>query len=336
LNRIYQAAMSLKDNLIKSMQNSAAWVALADALAVVVDQVVEPTLTRLKARPRLFDMHPDDVKVLFDELGANATIGRSDVQDRPLLLLQRLDEVHQKNYLYPLKKTLQREFSNVRVSWVPLFAPTNVETYPYGSVLAREVDKGLYQDVPADGWFKTSRGLLQINLEDLYRLYPNLAGADLMDRFVLDVDQVLMPLLPTRIVYDGQLFVLQVYLSDVLESLALKSIQLDVTMAPCVLPATNRLGVCRIGSVRIGDEYDFQERSLTASTQFDHDFGDLTVRRPLRLGDARIGEMRIGVNLMPADAKLQSLNIAVETDWLVNGRLTSGGTLSTSSRMYTT
>lgn len=328
--------MSLKDNLIKSMQNSAAWTALADALAVVMDQVVEPTLTRLKARPRLFDMHPDDVKVLFDELGANATIGRTEVQDRPLLLLQRLDEVHQKNYLYPLKKTLQREFSNVRVSWVPLFAPTDLATYPYGSVLAREVDKGLYQNVPADGWFKTSRGLLQINLEDLYRLYPNLSGADLMDRFVADVDQVLMPLLPTRIVYDGQLFVLQVYLSDVLESLALKSIQLDVTMAPCVVPAINRLGASRIGSVRIGGAYDFQERNIGVSTHFQHDFGDLALRKPVRFGETRIGDERIGVNLMPPDVKLNSLRIVVEKNFLINGRLVSGGTLTTSSRMYTT
>lgn len=298
--------MSLKDNLIKSMQNSAAWTALADALALVVDQVVEPTLIRLKARPRLFDMHPDDVKVLFDELGTNATIGRSEVQDRPLLLLQRLDEVHQKNYLYPLKKTLQREFNNVRVAWKPLFAPTDLQLKPYGTVLAREADKGLYQDVPADGWFKTSRGALQINLSDLYALYPGLLAEDVMERFVAEVDVIIRPLLPTRIVYDGQLFVLQVETQDVIDTFEFVGSMLDITLMSAVSQPVYRIGKQRIGSVRIGDDYDHAERRFSASHMITYDFGSLYPRKPTRLGFDRIGDTRLGINQLPPDVRFKS------------------------------
>ena len=122
--------MNIRDNLVKALQSSPAWLALADAIAQLSATVVEPTLDRLKSRTRLFDMHPEDIKVLFDELGAIARIGRTEEIDRPLLLQQRIDEVHQKNYLYPLKKTLQREFSNVRVSWQPLYAPVDLNARP--------------------------------------------------------------------------------------------------------------------------------------------------------------------------------------------------------------
>lgn len=298
--------MSLKDNLIKSMQSSAAWVALADALAVVIDQVVEPTLMRLKARPRLFDMHPDDVKVLFDELGANATIGRSEVPDRPLLLLQRLDEVHQKNYLYPLKKTLQREFNNVRVAWKPLFAPKDLQLKPYGTVLAREADKGLYLDVPEDGWFKTSRGVLQINLSDIYALYPGLFASDVMERFVAEVDLIIRPLLPTRIVYDGQLFVLQVETQDVIDTLKYVGSDLDITLMSAVTQPMYRIGKERLGTVRIGDDYDHTERRYSASSMLNFDFGSLYPRKPIRLGLDRIGAKRLGVNQLPPDVRFKS------------------------------
>lgn len=300
--------MNIRDNLVKAMQSSPAWLALADAIAQLSATVVEPTLDRLKSRTRLFDMHPDDIKVLFDELGTIARIGRTEEIDRPLLLQQRIDEVHQKNYLYPLKKTLQREFSNVRVSWQPLYAPVDLDARPYGTVLARSVDKAAYPDVPDDGWFKTSRGLLQINLEDLYRLYPVLSGADLMDRFVADVDQVLRPLLPTRIVYDGQIFVLQVYLSDVLDSLSLKSIQIDVTMPTCFVLAAHRFGVTPIGSVSLGGPYDHKERKFQSSVQLSYNFGSLILSKPIRHGVDRIGAERLGTNLAPPDTRITSIS----------------------------
>jgi hypothetical protein len=145
-------------------------------------------------------------------------------------------------------------------------------------------------------------------LEDLYRLYPALSGADLMDKFVADVDQVLRPLLPTRIVYDGQMFVLQVYVSDVLDTLALKSVQLDITMAPCFVRAINRLGLTPIGSVRIGGPYDYKERRISASAQLDYNFGSLVLRKPIRHGADRIGEKRLGTNLAPPDTRITSIS----------------------------
>lgn len=301
----------LKNNLTKSMQKSAAWAALADALQVVISSVVEPTLERLKARPRLFDMHPDDVKTLLDELGSVVSIGKVSVTDRPLLLQQRLDEVHQKNTLYPLKKTLQREFSNIRVAWKPLYAPINVASKPYGALFARDVDRPLYPDVPLDGWFKTSRGVLQVNITDLYLAYGGQLQLGSIEQFLADVDQVMRPLLPTRIVYDGQLFLLEVSVRDAGDSIKKFGSDLDVTLMPAVRDPVYRLGRDQIGSVRVGSDLHARLRTFSATTELSYDFGKMYQRAPTRLGADRLGASRLGINRQPPDVRFKSFEVSI-------------------------
>nr|WP_225312286.1 hypothetical protein [Salmonella sp.]QBM91545.1 hypothetical protein NNIBIDOC_00219 [Salmonella sp.] len=49
---------------------------------------------------------------------------------RPMLLAQRLDEVHFKGTILPIEQTFWREFGCIPVSWEPLYAPVNIENTP--------------------------------------------------------------------------------------------------------------------------------------------------------------------------------------------------------------
>lgn len=220
--------MNLKDNLIKALRNNEAWVSLANAIQAVNEETLEPILNRLKARPRIFDMAPEDVKVLFDELGSFFSVGSAAVEDRPLLLQQRQDEVRLKNTVYPLQQTLDREFDNIKVLWKPLYAPINVEDYPYGTVLvtAESIDSfGL----PADEWFLTSRGVVEISVSDVYRLYPGTDFEDGVLKIEQDIFRLISPLVPVRIVFDGHAYTLRIDLSGAFDEIISISSSADIT-----------------------------------------------------------------------------------------------------------
>lgn len=265
-------------------------------------------LNRLKVRSQLFEMPEEDVKKLFDELGGVAVIGKSRVSDRPLLLLQRYDEVHFKNTLYPLKQMLQREFNSVRVSWVPLWAPVDINRYPYGTVLARQADMANYPQVGAQEWFMTSRGVLQVNIGDLYRLYPNMTGDALLERFTAETDQIIRPLLPVRIVYDGQVLVLAVRVQDnAIDTISGIHRHVDITRSSLVPELSYRIGIHRIGSVRVGAPYEYQEPFFHHSTHVTAAYAHLYDTVPTRHGIDEIGEKRVGENKLPVDTRFKSI-----------------------------
>lgn len=192
--------------MTKAMQGKDAWLQLADALEALNLQNVEPILNRIKGMTSLFTMHPDDIAVLLNELGGIFSVGSAD--DKSLLLQQRMDEVRKKGEHYPIKKTLEREFGNLRVKWLRLYAPKDTETYPYGTVLVTEDDKYLYP-VADDGWFLTSRGIVELPLFDIAENDTDRVDVqDALERFEKALYRVIPPLIPTHIVFDGHAYLI--------------------------------------------------------------------------------------------------------------------------------
>lgn len=193
----------LRDRLTPSKQGSALWRDLANAIQVVIDKHVSPIQLRLKNRISLFFMHKDDINTVLHELGAFFAIGKSEPDDLPLLIMQRQDEVHQKRTIYPLINTLNREFSGMQVTWDPLYAPTDMTNFPYGSLFLIKKDTGQY---PADfKWFLTSRGQLSAPLLDVLSLPQRTNGNvnDAINNFSDELKRIVYPLFPLRIVCHG-------------------------------------------------------------------------------------------------------------------------------------
>jgi hypothetical protein len=188
--------------LIKALQRSTAWIEIANALETLSDQVLEPTLDRLKKMTSVFTMHEDDLQVRFNELGAIISIGITQTEDIPLLLQQRTDEVHYKGYEYTLTKTFEREFLSVSPSWQQMLAPKDLITYPYGEkfILKSDLDR---EGVNASDYFSTYRGVIY---SDLNKVYGSFEGG--IEEFESTLKRVILPLIPTHIAYYGQLYAL--------------------------------------------------------------------------------------------------------------------------------
>jgi hypothetical protein len=186
-----------KAKLINSLKASTAWTEFADALQSLNEQVLEPMLDRLKGMTSVFTMHADDLQVRFNELGAFFSTGRTEDEDVPLLLQQRTDEIHYKGYDYPLSKTFEREFLGISLSWEPLYAPKDLDKYPYGSKFLLLTDIESFE-LNKDDYFKTYRGVIFTILDDIYNTFGSI------DDFELLLDRVVLPLIPTHIAFSGK------------------------------------------------------------------------------------------------------------------------------------
>ncbi|MGM8575767.1 hypothetical protein [Enterobacter hormaechei] len=192
----------LKEQLTPAKRSSNLWAAFTEKMQDMWNETVEPVLTRISNRKSFFTMDSEDMDTRISEYGRFFIIAEEDRARRPMLLTQRLDEVHFKGTTRPIEQTLWREFGEMPVSWEPLYAPTDIVKTPYGSYLAtaQEVESATasYGD-----FFLTSRGRVVLNLNKLYELY----GADDINasirRFQSDFTKIIVPLIPLHIVYDG-------------------------------------------------------------------------------------------------------------------------------------
>lgn len=208
----------LTKQLTSAKQDSGMWSGLAEILQGVVSTYVDPYLTRLSNRKSIFTMAEEDLDTRVSELGSFFTIRSSDASSVPMLLLQRMDEIHFKGSLRPVTQTFYREFNGVPITWQPLYAPVNTDSYPYGTILVTEQTLDSVGDNYGD-MFMTSRGAVSIDMATLMALIEaDTTGtmtqesitADALEKFT----QVVKPLLPLHIVWDGMILYFSVDLSE--------------------------------------------------------------------------------------------------------------------------
>lgn len=219
----------VKRRLTKAKQESPLWADLADSIESMIATHVDTYLDRLKRRVSLFDAHKEDLKVALTELGDFFAFGDVEDEDIALMIMQREDEIHQKRTIYPLTGTLNREFGGLNVTWEPFYAPADQELYPYGSrfVIEREIEQ---EQIPREDWFLTSRGIIRVPLHDVYRVFGY--GNEGMAIFEERIRRIIHPLIPLRIVCDGQQYYLHYKLSERIEFLNI--IESNIAQFPLV------------------------------------------------------------------------------------------------------
>lgn len=192
----------LKKQLIPEKQETGLWPDFADAVQVVYEAQVKPLLSRLSDRKSFFTMHPEDMDTRISEYGRFFVMGETDKASRPILLAQRLDEVHFKGTDRPIVSTFWREFGNLPVNWEPLYAPLDQERFPYGTFFTTENGVKIAQESYGE-FFLTSRGTINVDLNKLYEIYGYEEQDKLIKRLIKDVDRIVAPLLPLETVFDG-------------------------------------------------------------------------------------------------------------------------------------
>lgn len=203
------------DNLIKSMKNkSDGWYDLAAALFGLNQETIEPLLERAKALPSIFSLKKEDLNIRLNELGEYFALGKYADVDKPLIIQQRIDEIKQKGYLYPLTRTMAREFGDVEITWQPLFSPVDSK-YEYGKYLSTKEEAS---DWLIEEWFLTSRGIITIPINQVSSGAATLEEAELKVRkFEEDLFRVIPPLIPTNIVFDGHRYVIRLSVAEVID-----------------------------------------------------------------------------------------------------------------------
>jgi len=208
----------IKNHLIPEKRESGLWPGFADSLQTVYEEQVEPLLNRLSARKSFFTMHPDDLDTRIGEYGRFFIIGDTGSASRPILLTQRLDEVHFKGTDRPIIATFWREFGNLPVKWEPLYAPVDQEKHPYGSFFTNANGVEIARETFGE-FFLTSRGTINVDLNSLYEIYGYEEQDQLVRRLTFDFDRIVAPLLPLETVFDGISLRLEFFLQDAPEML---------------------------------------------------------------------------------------------------------------------
>lgn len=213
----------IKNHLIPEKRDTGLWPGFADSLQLAYEDAVEPLLERLSARKSFFTMHADDLDKRIKEYGQFFVIGENGTASRPILLTQRLDEVHFKGTDQPIISTFWREFGNLPVTWEPLYAPVDQELCPYGLFFTTAA--GVEVAAASFGeFFLTSRGTISVDLNRLYEIYGYEEQDKLVKRLISDFDRIVAPLLPLETVFDGISLRLDFWLEEAREEINIVSI----------------------------------------------------------------------------------------------------------------
>lgn len=230
----------LKNRLTPEKQKSKLWCEFTDSLQTVLEKTVEPLLERISNRKSIFTMAPEDLDKRIAELGKFFIIRTENEKSKPILLSQRLDEIHFKGTERPISSTFWREFNNLPAKWAPLWAPVDQVHFPYGTVFLPhelvETAKSRYGE-----FFLTSRGVIQLSLNTLYEQYGYKEQAKLFRRLTEQFDQVIAPLIPLEIVYNGFHFFFYFTITEEAELLILKQISVLIDAKFKIQDAINEL-----------------------------------------------------------------------------------------------
>ncbi|MEW9209554.1 phage tail protein [Citrobacter werkmanii] len=215
--------------LTDAKQKSVLYLSLAEIIQSLTSSFVEPFLQRITNRKSIFSMGEEDLAIRTNELGQFFTIRTENSSSIPMLLQQRFDEIHFKGTDRPINQTIYREFDGLHVAWEPLYAPVDIEKYPYGTVLITqstlESTGGIYGEM-----FLTSRGMISVSINELTENMGAGTGSERADQseiteaVLTKFNQFVRPLLPLHIVFDGLSLFISVYADELPETFTLFSV----------------------------------------------------------------------------------------------------------------
>lgn len=217
--KIDELKLWLQSQLTSTKASETSWLDLASALAQGIHDHVEGLLDRIKSRNSLYDMEKQDLLLDTKELRTIFPIADTvSDEDLPHVIMRRQDEIHFKKTVYPLVATISREFAGMNISWEPLYAPVDQVAYPYGDlfVTQHEMENYLQQGLSKDDFFMTSRGVIRVPINNVAGGVNGITEDDIAV-FEARVRRVIYPLIPLRIVCDGQSYFISVSMSEIVD-----------------------------------------------------------------------------------------------------------------------
>lgn len=188
----------LSNRLTPSKIKEARWVEFSTVLEHVWEEFFDPAMSRLERLRSAYTADDADLIKKIREMGDYFSFDRPRYEDRPVSLAWRRLELEYKDMELILSSVFRRHYSNLPVTWFPIFAPIDV---PYGTEF--QVAEGPWperKNVPPDGWFLTSRGRLGTDYG--YLLSLGLTKQTFLEKAL----PLLMRTKPLHIVYDGPLW----------------------------------------------------------------------------------------------------------------------------------
>ncbi len=189
----------LKKRLTPAKAKQARWTSLAEALEELWGSYFDPALSRLERLRSSYSADDEDLAHKLREMGDYFTYDLPKVEDRPVTLAWRRLELQNKDMEYILKSVFRRHFGHFPVYWLPLFAPKG-ESYGTSFIPYEGLEDIPQKNLPPEGMFLTSRGVLGV---DRAGLYP--AGMD-KATFRDKAFPLIRRTKPLHIVFDGFLW----------------------------------------------------------------------------------------------------------------------------------
>ncbi len=193
----------LKKRLTPSKQKITRWSDLAEILEALWGLYYDPEISRTQRLRSSYTAEDQDLFKKIREMGDYFSYDLPKQEDRPVSLAWRRLELEYKDVEFIVKSALRRHFGDFPCTWYPLFAKINKpygSEYVVGDYLTNESDK----NIPTEGYFLTSRGILGINKRGLF------VNGISKDEFKERSYPVIMRTKPLHIVFDGYLWFLKI------------------------------------------------------------------------------------------------------------------------------
>ena len=194
----------MKDWLVKRLTpqkvTEERWISLSRVLQELWEFFFDPALSRLERLRSYYQADEADLDRKLREMGDYFQADFSRFEDKPIAVSWRNLELKYKDLELILTSTFRRHYKNLPVEWYPLFAPVD---RPYGSLflpLPKLPALPSEKNIPPEGMFLTSRGMLGADRTALLELGMS------REQFLARAIPLLKRTKPLHIVFDGPLF----------------------------------------------------------------------------------------------------------------------------------
>lgn len=185
----------LKKRLSPVKDQQARWIGLSEAVQTLWESEFDPAFNTLSNIRSAYTASPEDLKRRIRELGDFFQPDMPTQYDQPLSLAWKKSELQGKDTEFIIQSVLRRNFSNLSVEWIPVYADTSK---PYGEGFVPEPDLQDYEKELF--YFLTSRGMMSTDLG-----YINSIGMTKAD-FLNAAEPLIYKYKPEHIVYFGPMF----------------------------------------------------------------------------------------------------------------------------------
>lgn len=186
----------LKRRLSPVKDKTDRWTELSSSLQTYWEENFDPYHNDLLNLRSVYTMSRPDLAMKMRELGDFFLPDWPTEYDQALSVAWREGEILRKSTEYILTSTFRRNFRNLTVSWVQLYA---LKSNDYGSRFVTE-NAVLGGGGEISDYFLTSRGKISLDMGDMYKTSWT------KDTFVPVAEKLVRKIKPLHIVYDGIYF----------------------------------------------------------------------------------------------------------------------------------